>query len=76
MAVSMKDLGIDQLSVDDRLALVGEIWNSITIESPRLPLSEATIQELKRREAEHLANPDDVISWEQVRDEALARLKQ
>jgi putative addiction module component (TIGR02574 family) len=39
-------------------------------------LTEAQRQELKRRLADHLANPEDVVTWEQVKAEALARLGQ
>jgi len=33
MAVSAKSLGIDKLDVDDRLALVEEIWASIVVDA-------------------------------------------
>jgi putative addiction module component (TIGR02574 family) len=75
MAVTMKDLGIDRLSVEERLALVQEIWDSIAAEPGRTHLSDAQRRELERRLAEHAANPGDVVSWEQVKAEALARFQ-
>jgi putative addiction module component (TIGR02574 family) len=36
-------------------------------------LSEGKREELKRRMADHAANPDDVVPWEQVQADALAR---
>lgn len=75
MAATMKELGIDRLSVEDRLALVQEIWDSIADEAGRMPLSEAQRLELERRIAAHEANPGAAVPWEQVEAEALARLR-
>jgi putative addiction module component (TIGR02574 family) len=72
----MKDLGIDRLSVDERLALVHEIWDSIAAEPGHTSLTDAQRRELERRIAEHEANPGDVVPWEQVKAEALARFQQ
>lgn len=38
-------------------------------------LSPAKRQELQRRLADHAANPDDVIPWEEIKVEALARFR-
>ena len=73
MAVTMKDLGIDRLCVEDRLALVQEIWDSIAVEPDQLPLTEAQRRELERRLAAHAASPGDVVPWEEVKARALAR---
>jgi putative addiction module component (TIGR02574 family) len=66
MAATMKELGIDRLSVDERLALVQEIWDSIAAQPDRVLLTDAQRQELERRLADHRANPGDVVPWEQV----------
>ena len=42
----------------------------------RSMLSEAQRRELQRRLQEHEANPDDVVRWEQIRDDALERYGQ
>jgi putative addiction module component (TIGR02574 family) len=44
-------------------------------ELPAVELSEEQKQELRRRAAEHEANPEDAIPWEQVKAEALARFR-
>ena len=75
MSLTLTALGIDRLSVEERLTLVQEIWDSIVAEGQRPPLSEAKLQELHRRVAEDDANQDDVIPWEVVKAQALARLK-
>lgn len=75
MAVSLKSLGIDRLGVEDRLALVEEIWDSIVADSSAVPLTEAQRAELDRRIAEHEANPDDVVPWDEVKASVIERLK-
>jgi putative addiction module component (TIGR02574 family) len=72
MSASLKSLGIDRLSIEERLALVEELWDSI---AEATPLTEAQRAELDRRLAEHKANPDDVVSWEEVKASITARLK-
>jgi putative addiction module component (TIGR02574 family) len=67
MSASLKSLGIDRLSVEERITLVEEIWDSIALDSATLPLTDAQRAELDRRLAEHEANPDDVVPWADVK---------
>ncbi len=67
MAASMKALGIDRLGVDERLALVEEIWDSIAADSTAVPLPAEQAQELEHRLAAHEAAPDDVVSLVDVK---------
>lgn len=76
MSDRVKSLGIDRLSLEDRLALMQEIWDSIEEQQQSIPLTAAQESELKRRLDAHKANPDNVISWEQIKAEALARFQQ
>jgi putative addiction module component (TIGR02574 family) len=72
MSEHMKKLGIDQLDVQQRLALIEEIWDSIDEEgSSAVQLSDAQRTELQARLADDDANPDDVVSWEAVKRAAL-----
>jgi putative addiction module component (TIGR02574 family) len=73
MTPTPQSLGIDQLSREQRIVLVQQIWDSIAAEPYRSQLTDAQRQELERRIAEDDANPNDVVSWEQVRSEALSR---
>ncbi len=75
MAVDLKALGIDRLSLPERVALVQAIWDSIAADVERAPLTEAQRQEVDRRLAAHRANPQAAVPWEQVEAEALARLR-
>lgn len=72
MHISLKSLGIEQLSVDERLVLVEELWDSIAAATP---LTAAQRAELDRRIADHEAHPDDVVSWEDVKSSIATRLK-
>lgn len=72
MHISLESLGIEKLSVEERLALVEELWDSIAAATP---LTDAQRAELDRRIADHEAHPDDVVSWEDVKSSIAARLK-
>ena len=74
MSVSLETLGIDRMTVEERLQLVQAIWDSIDA-AARPPLDDALRAELDRRLADHLANPADVVPWEEVKAAALARMK-
>jgi putative addiction module component (TIGR02574 family) len=56
------------LSVEDRIQLVTDIWDTIAADQATIPLDEATKAELDRRLADLDANPDDLLTWDQVRD--------
>lgn len=73
MGQALHALGIDQMSVDDRIALVQDIWDSVAIDAGLLPPSAAEKMELDRRIAEDAAAPDDVIAWETIKAEAQTR---
>jgi putative addiction module component (TIGR02574 family) len=71
MSDALKALGIDQLSIEERLALVMDIWDCIAAEVEQAPLPEAQRQEVDRRLAAHQANPQAAIPWEQVEADSL-----
>jgi putative addiction module component (TIGR02574 family) len=75
MSPTLQALGIDRLSVAERIDLIGEIWDSIAADVEKAPLTEAQRQEIDRRLAAHKADPQAAIPWEQVEAEALARLR-
>jgi putative addiction module component (TIGR02574 family) len=64
-----------KLSIEERIALAEAIWDTIPEKGVPIP-TKAQIAELDRRLAEHQASPEDVVSWEEIRDEALARMRQ
>ncbi len=62
-----------QMSVDERLQLIEEIWETITEEPEGLVLSDADERELDRRLALLDADPTRTKPWEQIRAELDAR---
>jgi putative addiction module component (TIGR02574 family) len=75
MAVSLKSLGIDALSVKERLELVEEIWDSIAVDSAAVPLTPEQARELEHRLAAHESSPDDVVPWDEVRASLAKQLR-
>jgi putative addiction module component (TIGR02574 family) len=63
-----------QLTPDERLELIGDLWDSLD-QRDLPPLSDDQIQEMKRRLAEHRANPGEARSWEEVKAEIRSRLR-
>lgn len=75
MAPTIQQLGLDQLSIEDRLAVADAIWDSVAREAEAAPLSEAQRAELERRLADSIARPDAVTPWEVVKARAIARAR-
>ena len=75
MSPTFKSLGIDQLSVEQRLVLVQEIWDSIAAQPGQSMLSEAQRGELERRAVDEETNPATSVPWEQVKSQARSRLQ-
>lgn len=73
MGQALHALGIDNMSVEDRIALVQDIWDSVAIEAGLLPPSATEQAELDRRLAEDDASPDDTVAWETIKTEAQKR---
>ncbi len=76
MPPTLSELGIDRLSVEDRIALAHELWDSAAEEAARAPLGQAQRRELERRLADSISRPDAVVPWEELKARALARAKQ
>jgi putative addiction module component (TIGR02574 family) len=62
---------IARLPVEERIRLVHAIWDSIAEDQLPPDLSEEQKRELDRRLAELDANPDNVLTWEEIK----ARIK-
>ncbi|MFO0823602.1 MAG: addiction module protein [Gemmataceae bacterium] len=73
MTAILHQLGVDRMTIAERIALAQEILDSIAAEQPPPPLSDAKRQELERRLADHKANPGDCVPWEEVQAAAIAR---
>jgi putative addiction module component (TIGR02574 family) len=60
-----------KLPVDERIALVEEIWDSIAEDNGCFELTEAQKQELDRRIQSSQQNPQARRSWEDIKSEFL-----
>ena len=70
---SIQELGIDRLSVADRIALAQEIWDSVAESIQQTPPSDAAVAELERRRAEDDLEPETAIEWQEIRSAARRR---
>ena len=67
--MALPHLDIARLSVDERLALIGALWDSLAADPDSLPVSEATRRELRRRLAEYRRDRDPGVPWREALDE-------
>lgn len=66
MSSTLQELGIDRMSPEDRLRLIGEIWDSLS-PAGQLEIPESHREELDRRLAAADANPAAGSPWEEVK---------
>ncbi|VXD19927.1 putative addiction module component [Planktothrix serta PCC 8927] len=58
---------IISLGIEDRIRLVQDIWDSIAAEQAYPDLTEVEKQELDHRITAYETNPDDVMTWEDIK---------
>jgi putative addiction module component (TIGR02574 family) len=66
MSPTLQELGIDRLSNQERLKLIGDIWDSIT-SLVQLEIPQRHHEELDRRLAAADSDPSAGRPWEEVR---------
>lgn len=66
MPVSVESLGIDRLSVGERLALIEQIWDSLPDDVDPVDVPPWHLAELAKRRAEADANPRVGRPWREV----------
>lgn len=67
MPQPVPDIDIEQLTVPQRLELIGRLWDSIPDDNSLPVMPEWHRQELERRLAAADAAPEQGIPWEQVK---------
>jgi putative addiction module component (TIGR02574 family) len=75
MAPTLQELGLDQLSPEDRLSVAEALWESVARELETAPLPETQRAELERRLSDSIARPEAVTPWEVIKARALARAR-
>jgi putative addiction module component (TIGR02574 family) len=68
MVVSVASLGIDQLTVAERLELIEQIWDSLPEQVEPGDIPEWHLAELARRRADVEVNPGVGKPWREVLD--------
>ncbi len=58
---------ISKLSPEDKLRLANELWQQVAEDPDRIPVSDEHKQLIEQRYQEYLENPDDVVTWEEVK---------
>lgn len=71
MPLTISEREVKQLTIDERVELIGMIWD--TIPDSDLPTPEWHRKELERRLDTIASRPDAATPWEQVRDRLRAR---
>jgi putative addiction module component (TIGR02574 family) len=66
-------LDIDRLTVEQKIDLIGLLWDSMSNNGEALPFPDWHRRELKKRIADAAANPDAMIPWEEFRAELRGR---
>ena len=65
MSTELKD--ILEMSIAERIQLVEDIWDSIAAVPESLSLTDTERQELDRRLEAYAQNPDEGISWDELK---------
>lgn len=71
MGINPSDLA--SLSVEEKLDLISDLWDSIEATANMPPLSDVQDRELARRRTEGLRDPAATVDWPSVRQEFLKK---
>ena len=71
MGINPSDLA--SLSVEEKLDLISDLWDSIEASADMPPLSDVQNRELTRRRTEGLRDPAATVDWPSVRQELLKK---
>ena len=72
MSSNVADLA-KHLPLAERVELIETLWQSIAEEGYEPPLTSEQAAELDRRLEAHRRNPDDVISWDSIKEDFLKK---
>jgi len=64
------------LDINEQIELVEAIWDGIVSRGAAPSLTDAQKTELAHRLRDHIANPEDVVPWDEVKTSALAKISQ
>ena len=61
-------IGIEQISIAERIQLAEDLWDSILDKPNKLPVTTEQKTVLERRLENHTQSPENVSSWQAVKD--------
>ena len=64
---------LSELSAEEKLTLIEELWEQLSIEEPNIPVNEEHLRILEERRAEYLRNPEAGSTWGEVKKRILQR---
>ncbi|HEX5051096.1 MAG TPA: addiction module protein [Planctomycetota bacterium] len=65
--------GFDALSIEDQIDYIQSLWDRIAAHPDRVPVPEWHLSELRERERAFRTAPDQVSTWDEVRERILRR---
>ncbi|VAX22456.1 hypothetical protein MNBD_IGNAVI01-1057 [hydrothermal vent metagenome] len=65
---------IKELTIDKRILIVEDIWDSIVSSNEALSVSENQKTELNKRLNDYKNNPSDITEWDEVKNRIQTRL--
>jgi putative addiction module component (TIGR02574 family) len=65
--------GFDELPVEDQIDYVQTLWDRVAAHPARVPVPDWHVRELRERDEAYRAAPDEVSTWEDVRERILRR---
>ena len=63
---------LKRLSAEEKLILVGELWDELATDPDAFPPREDHIQPLRDRLEHYRRHPDDVLAWGEVKARIIA----
>ena len=64
---------LQSLSSEEKLILVGELWDQLAADPAAFPQRDDHVKLLETRLAHFREHPDDVIAWEDLKKRILSR---
>ena len=74
--ISTPPQGFDELTVEEKIAYVGSLWDLIAADPGNVPVPGWHQDILEERVQSHAENPHDVESWDKVRERLERRLQE
>jgi putative addiction module component (TIGR02574 family) len=65
--------GLDQMSTEEKILLVEELWDSISENQSNVAVPQSHIDELSRRVKHHASTPGNLLTLDQLRARIDAR---